>query len=107
MIQDDAERYALEVRDRVFGATVRAIADQMHPKGVSESARSLSFNATIDALLKVVAELVAEAQVSTNPVVQNAILANLNHALEKHFENAKRSIAEHESHRARARRDLN
>jgi hypothetical protein len=107
MIQDEAERYALEVRDRVFGATVRAIADQMHPKEVSESARSLSFYATIDALLKVIAELVAEAKVSANPVIQNAILADLNRALAGHFENAKRSIAEHENRPTRARRDLN
>lgn len=107
MIQDEAERYALEVRDRVFGATVRAIADQMHLKEVSESARSLSFYATIDALLKVIGELVAEAKVSANPDIQNAILADLNRALAGHFENAKRSIAEHEDRQTRARRNLN
>jgi len=93
MMKSEAEIYALEVRERVFDATIDAIAKLKHPKGTSAQARTLSFYATVDALLKVVGELVAEAGLSSSSAIEMKILEDLNAALVRHFTDAKDSIA--------------
>lgn len=98
MTRSEAEVYALEVRERVFGATINAIAQLRHPKGTSEQARTLSFYATVDALLKVVGELVAEAELSSSPEIEEKVLGELHAALVRHFADAKASIARRSPH---------
>ena len=93
-MNDEPDCYAQEVRDLVFFATIRAIASLMHPEGISDAQRSLSLFATVDALLKVIAELLAEAKLLDNPAIEAAMLADLQSRLHRHMEEAKASIAD-------------
>ncbi|WP_343517778.1 hypothetical protein [Sphingomonas sp.] len=93
-MNDEGDRYAAEVQDQVFFATIRAIASLMHPKGTSDAQRSLSLFATVDALLKVIAELLAEAKLLDDPAIEAAMLADLQSRLRRHMEEAKASVAD-------------
>jgi hypothetical protein len=98
MMRDEADCYAVAVRDQVFFATVRAIASLMHPKDTSDAQRSLSLFATVDALLKVIAELLTEAKMLDSPAIETAMLTDLQAALKRHIVDAKSSVADHRGH---------
>lgn len=105
-MNDEGDRYAAEVHDQVFFATIRAIASLMHPKGISDAQRSLSLFATVDALLKVIAELLAEANLLDDPAVEAAMLADLQSRLRGHMREAKASLANRSTERGRSRADV-
>lgn len=102
-MNDEGDRYAQEVHDQVFFATIRSIASLMHPKDVSDAQRSLSLFATVDALLKVIAELLAEAKLLDDPAIEAAMLADLQSRLHGHMGEAKASVANRSGARGRSR----
>lgn len=82
-----AEAYASEVRERIFRGVIGLIASQEHPQGISAKAVSLSFYASLDALVMVAAELLAEAGDRHNLDTRTHLVI-LQAALATHFERA-------------------
>lgn len=94
MMPKEADHYVAEVRDKVFFATIRAIADLKHSRSIADQKGTMSFYATIDALLKVLAELIAESGLASNPMIEAAMYSDFQVILARHLADARRSVAE-------------
>lgn len=92
---DERAQYAEDVQQRVFLATIRAIASMQRVEAPQHGSATLGLNAMIEGLVQAIAELLVEAKVVTTVKSSEPICDNIRNLLAAHIAEARQRALLH------------